>query len=165
MLYSCALISSSRSFHLVLGLWCYIMWHVMWLQYHMPLHRLKEKEKKRKRKIVSVQAFYNSTPLLGFYFQKNFFFILSDPLTHLLISLLFHFKLSSSFFIYLSRSLKVDSIFISLFILFSFSFSFSTYFLFLELELGLSDKDHAVTWHSHKSHDTRKDVECQDHWW
>ena len=88
MLHSCALISSSRSFHLVLGLWCYIMWHVIWLQYHVPLHRLKEKEKKRKRKIVSVQAFHNSTPLLGFYFQKNFFFILSDPLTHLLIPLI-----------------------------------------------------------------------------
>jgi len=47
----------------------------------------------------------------------------------------------------LSRSLKVDLIFISLFhFLFLFYFPFSIYFLFLELGLGLSDKDHAVTW-------------------
>ena len=33
-----ALTSSSRSFYYVLGLWHHIMWPVMWLQYHMPLH-------------------------------------------------------------------------------------------------------------------------------
>ena len=35
---SCALTSSSISFYYVLGLWCHIMWPVMWLQYHMPLY-------------------------------------------------------------------------------------------------------------------------------
>ena len=39
MLYTCALTSSSRSFHYVLVLWCHIMWHVMWLRCHVPLHR------------------------------------------------------------------------------------------------------------------------------
>ena len=38
----------SRFFHHILGLWHHIMWHVMWLWCHMPLHCSKEKEKKRK---------------------------------------------------------------------------------------------------------------------
>ena len=36
MLYTYALMSSSRPFHYVLGLWHHIMWHVMWLPCHMP---------------------------------------------------------------------------------------------------------------------------------
>ena len=39
MLYTCVLMSSSRSFYYILGLWRHIMWYVMWLQCHMPLHR------------------------------------------------------------------------------------------------------------------------------
>ena len=46
-----------------------------------------------------------------------------------------------------------------LFFIFYFSFSFLVYFLFLELGSGFSDKDHAVTWHGHKSHDAWKKVE------
>ena len=47
----CALMSSSSSFYHVLGLWQHIMWHVMWLHCHVPLHcSLKKKEKKFKRK-------------------------------------------------------------------------------------------------------------------
>jgi len=46
ILYTCALMSSSRSFHYVLGLWHHIMWLVMWLWCHMPLYHPKEKEKK-----------------------------------------------------------------------------------------------------------------------
>ena len=38
MLYTCVLMSSFRSFYHILGLWCHIMWHVMWLRCHMPLH-------------------------------------------------------------------------------------------------------------------------------
>ena len=38
ILYTCVLMSSSRSFYYVLGLWYHIMWHVMWLQCHIPLH-------------------------------------------------------------------------------------------------------------------------------
>ena len=45
MLYTCALTSSSRFFHYVLCLWHHIMWHVMWLQWHVPLHCPKEKKK------------------------------------------------------------------------------------------------------------------------
>ena len=66
MLYTCVLTSSFRSFYYVLGLWHHIMWHVMWLQCHVPLHHPKEKEKKiniksekikeKKNKIVSVQS-------------------------------------------------------------------------------------------------------------
>ena len=39
--------------------------------------------------------------------------------------------------------------------LFCLSFLFTSlfHFLFLELGLGFSDKDHAVTWRGHKSHD------------
>ena len=37
MLHLCALMLSSRFFYYVLGLWHYIMWHVMWLLCHMPL--------------------------------------------------------------------------------------------------------------------------------
>ena len=52
MLYTCALTSSFRFFHHVLGLWCHIMWPVMWLQCHMPLHCSKEKQNQYKiRKI------------------------------------------------------------------------------------------------------------------
>ena len=38
MLYTCVLTSSFRSFYYIIGLWCHIMWHVMWLRYHMLLH-------------------------------------------------------------------------------------------------------------------------------
>ena len=72
----CALTSSSRSFYHVLGLWCHIMWPVMWLQCHVPLpHQEKEKEKekeiqkkrniksrkidKRNRKMLVFKVFYN----------------------------------------------------------------------------------------------------------
>ena len=34
------------------------------------------------------KAFHNSTPLLRFHFQRNFFFVSPDPLTPLLIFLL-----------------------------------------------------------------------------
>jgi len=70
---SCALTSSSSSFHYVLGLWCYIMWHVMWLWCHVPLHHQEKKKKfkrkeniksrkidKRKRKMLVSKAFHNS---------------------------------------------------------------------------------------------------------
>ena len=53
MLYICALMSSSRSFYYVLGLWCHIMWHVMWLQCHMPSSLFKRKEKEKKISIKS----------------------------------------------------------------------------------------------------------------
>ena len=73
ILYTCALISSSRSFYHILGLWHHIMWHVMWLQCHIPLHHPKEKikekikenqykirkRKEKKNKIVSVPVSYN----------------------------------------------------------------------------------------------------------
>jgi len=48
MLYSYTLMSSSRSFYHVLGLWHHTMWPVMWLQCHMPLYHPKEKKKKKK---------------------------------------------------------------------------------------------------------------------
>jgi len=44
----CALTSSSRPFHHVLGLWH----HIMWLHYHMPLHHsLRKRKSKRKIKV------------------------------------------------------------------------------------------------------------------
>ena len=43
---------------------------------------------KRKRKMLASKAFYNSTPLLRFRFQRNFFFVPPDPLTSLLIFLI-----------------------------------------------------------------------------
>jgi len=46
------------------------------------------KIKEKKNKIVSVQVSHNSTPLLRFCFQRNFFFVPPDPFTHLLISLI-----------------------------------------------------------------------------
>ena len=63
---------------------------------------LKEKEKeiqkkrniksrkidKRKRKMLVSKVFHNSTPLLRFRFQRNFFFVPPDPLTPLLIFLI-----------------------------------------------------------------------------
>ena len=49
MLYTCALMSSSRSFHHVLGLWNHTMWPVMWLRCHMSLYCPKEKKKKKKK--------------------------------------------------------------------------------------------------------------------
>ena len=49
MLYTCALMLSSRSFYHLLGLWHYIMWHVMWLQYHVPLSLSKRKEKEKRK--------------------------------------------------------------------------------------------------------------------
>ena len=72
MLYTCALILSSRSFHHLLGLWHHIMWHVMWLWCHVPLHCSKEKkrekenkisiksENKRKRKLFMSKASHNT---------------------------------------------------------------------------------------------------------
>jgi len=69
----CALMLSSKSFYHVLGLWCHIMWPVMWLQCHVPLYcQLKEKEiqkkrniksrkiDKRKRKMLVSKVFYNN---------------------------------------------------------------------------------------------------------
>jgi len=53
MLYTCALISSSRFFSHILGLWHHIMWPVMWLWCHMPFHYPKEKEKENKINIKS----------------------------------------------------------------------------------------------------------------
>jgi len=41
MLYTCALRSSSRFFHHVLGLWHHIMWHIMWLLCYIPLYHPK----------------------------------------------------------------------------------------------------------------------------
>ena len=69
ILYTCALMISSRSFYYVLDLWRHIMWHVMWLWCHLPYHHPKEKEKKKKIyiksekikenkiKIVNIQSF------------------------------------------------------------------------------------------------------------
>ena len=48
MLYICALTLSSRSFHHVLGLWCYIMWYVMW-------RKEKQKEKQNPYKIRKIK--------------------------------------------------------------------------------------------------------------
>ena len=63
----CALTSSSRSFYHVLGLWHYIMWPVMWLQCHMPLHHQEKRKRniksrkidKRKRKMLVFKVFHN----------------------------------------------------------------------------------------------------------
>jgi len=41
-----------------------------------------------KRKMLVSKAFYNSTPLLRFCFQRNFFFVPPDFLTPLLIPLI-----------------------------------------------------------------------------
>ena len=41
MLYTYALMSSSIFFYYILGLWYHIMWHVMWLQCHMPSSSFK----------------------------------------------------------------------------------------------------------------------------
>jgi len=43
---------------------------------------------KRKRKMLVFKVFYNSTPLLRFHFQRNFFFVLPEYLAHLLIPLI-----------------------------------------------------------------------------
>ena len=51
------------------------------------------------------------------------------------------------------------NLYLALSFLFYFLFHFQSVFLFLELGSGLSDKDHTVTWHGHKSHDAKKDVE------
>ena len=51
MLYTYTLTSSSRSFSHILGLWCHIMWSVMWLWCHVPFHHPKEKEKEKENKI------------------------------------------------------------------------------------------------------------------
>jgi len=37
-----------------------------------------EKLNKRKEKLLVSKVFYNSTPLLKFHFQRNFFFVPSD---------------------------------------------------------------------------------------
>ena len=56
----CALTLSSSFFYHVLGLWRHIMWPVMWLHCHVPLHcplkKNKNKNKIRKNKIVNVQS-------------------------------------------------------------------------------------------------------------
>ena len=99
MLCTCVLTSSSRSFYYVLGLWHHIMWLAM---SHASSLSLKEKEKeiqkkrniksrkidKIKRKMLVSKVFHNSTPLLRFHFQRNFFFVPPDPLTLLLIFLI-----------------------------------------------------------------------------
>jgi len=50
----CALTSSSSFFYHVLCLWHHIMWPVMWLHCHVPLHhplkKNKDKNKIRKKK-------------------------------------------------------------------------------------------------------------------
>ena len=123
ILYTCALISSSRSFYHILGLWHHIMWHVMWLQCHIPLHHPKEKRKEnqykirkikeKKNKIVSVPVSHNifsiyyvllwipstvlSTLLLLLFFIYLIFF---QPLT----SLLSTFTSFSSSILYLLAS-------------------------------------------------------------
>ena len=67
------------------------------LLYHVTCHvtvvshassSFKIKIKEKKKKIVSVQAFHNSTFFLGFRFQKNFFLIPPNSLTYLLILLI-----------------------------------------------------------------------------
>ena len=95
MLYTCALISSFRSFYHILGLMT--SHHVT---RHVTVMSLKEKEKeiqkKRniksrkidKRKMLVSKAFHNSTSLIRFRFQRNFFFVPPDPLTLLLIFLI-----------------------------------------------------------------------------
>jgi len=47
MLYTCALMSSSRFFYYILGLWSHIMWHVMWLRCHVPSSSSKKKKKRK----------------------------------------------------------------------------------------------------------------------
>ena len=68
MLYTYALMSFSRFFHPVLGLWCYIIWPVMWLQCHVPLDHLKQNQnqnkikiniKSEKQKLLEFKASYN----------------------------------------------------------------------------------------------------------
>ena len=64
------------------------------------------------------------------------------PLSHVYYSLSY----SSTTRLPLSRSLKLDLIFIFFFLFYvNFLFHFLIYFLFLELGLGLVTKDHAVT--------------------
>ena len=71
MLHLCALILSSRFFYHILGLWHHIMWYVMWLQCHMPLHHPKSRKQnkiniksetldKRKEKLLLSKAFHNT---------------------------------------------------------------------------------------------------------
>ena len=64
------------------------------MSYHVTCHvtvvscassSSKRKIKEKKNKIVSIQISHNSIPLLRFHFQRNFFFVPPDPLTHLLI--------------------------------------------------------------------------------
>jgi len=43
-----------------------------------------EKLNKRKEKLLVSKAFYNSTPLLRFHFQRSFFFVLPDGPTLLI---------------------------------------------------------------------------------
>jgi len=63
-----------------------------------------------------------------------------------------------------SGSQEVDLVFLIFFSHFYFLFNLFSFILFLELELGLEWQDHAVTqqvtsrWHSHKLHDTWKDI-------
>ena len=59
----------------------------------------------------------------------------------------------------LLRTLMMDFNFYFPFHSIYLSFSFLVFLLFLELGLGFSDKDHAITWHGHKSHDKQKDIE------
>ena len=70
MLSLCILTLPSRPFYYILGLWCHIIWPVMWLLCHVPLHCPKEKQKKRniksrkidkrKRKMLVSKAFHNT---------------------------------------------------------------------------------------------------------
>ena len=56
---------------------------------------------KRTRKMLVSKVFYNSTPLLGFCFQRNFFFVLPNSPTYLFILLVpfsTFFQLSHIFF-------------------------------------------------------------------
>ena len=51
ILYIYALMSSSRFFYYVLGLWPHIMWHIMQLWCHVPSSSFKRKRKEKKNKI------------------------------------------------------------------------------------------------------------------
>ena len=53
-----------------------------------PYKVRKRKEKKRKEKLLMSKASHNSTPLLRFCFQRNFFFIPLNSPASLLISLI-----------------------------------------------------------------------------
>ena len=78
----------------------HVICHVTAISHTSSLSLKKEKEiqkkrniksrkiDRRKRKMLVSKVFYNSTPLLRFCFQRNFFFVPSAPLTPLLIFLI-----------------------------------------------------------------------------